>query len=145
MVAASATARQRTTRKGLKVETSTTADVQSDSSLIYDMAIVDSVTLAGYDKPLRSHRETLFVSNHLQADITYLIVHCEYYDMKGRQLHATDHKITCDIPAGETRQIYFSSWDKQQSFYYYLSSRPRRVDATPYKVKCRVTAVKFNQ
>ena len=38
-----------------------------------------------------------------------------------------------DIPAGETRKIDFPTWDRQMTFYYCGSPRPR-VSAIPYNV-----------
>lgn len=100
-----------------------------------------AIRLSGYDKPLRSPRESLFVTNRTSYDIDGLILSMTYLDASGRELHSRSITVRCDIPAGLTRKIDFRSWDCQQSFYYKLSPKPRRDGATPYDVKCRVTAI----
>ncbi len=98
------------------------------------------VVVAGYDKPLMSRKESFFVTNGYDSAITLIVIEFNYADMSNRQLHTSTHKVNCYIPAGETRQIYVSSWDKQLSFYYYQSHKPRR-QSTPYKVSCRLLGV----
>lgn len=103
--------------------------------------LAGAIRLSGYDKPLRSPRESLFVTNRTPYDIDGLLISLTYFDSADRELHSRSVTVRCDLPAGVTRKIDFRSWDLQQSFYYKLSPKPRRDGATPYDVKCRVTAI----
>lgn len=131
---------QRTTRKGLRV--AKTESVNSYDTVIVATKKIDSnipkITLAGYDKPLRSNRETMFVTNLTNNPVKGLRLELNYYDLHGNKLHSRQCDIDCDIPAGETRQISLKSWDVQHSFVYRLSTRPKHADATPYDVVCNI-------
>ena len=110
---------------------------------VFDTVCVTSqadIRLSGYDKPLNSRKESLFVTNKLPRDITAVELRINYTDMSGRQLHEVTRTIRADIPAGTTRRIDFQSWDKQNSFYYHKSRQPRSANVTPFKVDCTVTA-----
>lgn len=45
------------------------------------------LVFSGYDKPLRASRETLFITNHMSADVVRAVFHIEYFDLQGRQIH----------------------------------------------------------
>lgn len=98
----------------------------------------EAVRLSGYDKPLGSRVESLFVSNRLDRDIIALEITLTYRDLQGRTLHETTRLVRADIPAAATRRIQFPSWDTQTSFYYRHSRRPRTANVTPYDVTCTV-------
>lgn len=125
---------QRTTRRNLKeipkVDTSTVLKTRTDT--LKEIG-TNEIIISGYDKPLSSHRETFFVTNNSNNTITALNITFDYRDRKNRQLHSVTTTIDCEIPSGTTRQLSISSWDKQKSFYYYLSAKPRR-KATPFSV-----------
>ncbi len=123
---------ERTTRHRLDVKPQNTT-----VKIVVDTIIPDSgkIVIAGFDKPLRSSRETFFVTNHYDRTVSSLTVTFAYYDMNNRQLHSSTNTITCYIPAGETRQLSVKSWDTQQSFYYCQSVKPKRNPATPFSVK----------
>ena len=126
---------QRTTRRGLRAS----QPAATECAAVDTVAVTaDSITLSGYDKPLRSRTESMFVSNHTGRTVAGLRLRIEYFDLSGRSLHARECDIAARIPAGSTRQISFPSWDRQLSFYYRLSSKPRRADAAPYNVRCSV-------
>lgn len=131
---------QRTTRKKLKVKDP--IDTISSINNIDTLHIIDSsmLVISGYDKPLSSSFETFFVTNNTHATITAINITFDYNDNKKRQLHAVTKNISCTIPAGETRQLSIRSWDKQNSFYYYRSVKPRR-QATPYSVTHRINSI----
>ncbi len=133
----------RTTRSRLRVKPVEDAAV-ADTENRYDTIAPDSqkIIVAGYDKPLTSRKETFFVTNGYDRAIAALEIELKYYDMSGRQLHSANRWISCDVPQGETRQLNIPSWDKQLSFYFYQSVKPRR-QATPYKVSCRVLKCVF--
>ena len=132
-------AAQRTTRKGLRP-----AEQPSDASASARLdtlspAPAHAVDVNGYDKPLRSRRETFFVTNNSGRDIARIALSLAYYDAQGRQLHAASHNVQADIPAGETRQLALRSWDRQLSFYYMRSAAPPRTqDVTPFDVSISI-------
>lgn len=131
--------RVNTTRKGLKVNKANLEIAEPHDTVTGN--ICRQITLAGFDKPLRSNYESMFVKNLTDKHLIGLIVECNYTDNSKRQLHQRTLTIPCNIPAGQTRQVRFRSWDTQQSFYYRLSSRPRRAEAVPFDVTCTVLAV----
>ena len=97
-------------------------------------ATADMVRFSGYEKTLRSTRETLFVSNLCESEIEGMVFTITYLDSSGRQLHEVRRVIHTSVPPGETRRIDFPSWDRQLTFYYSGSPRPR-VPAIPYDIK----------
>ena len=132
---------QRTTRRNLKetprIDTTSVTTTAGDTLKEIDANVV---TISGYDKPLSSHHETFFVTNNGTCTITAINITFDYRDRKNRQLHSVTTTIDCEIPAGQTRQISIPSWDKQKSFYYYLSTKPRR-KATPFSVRHTINFV----
>lgn len=97
------------------------------------------IRLSGYDKPLNSRKESLFVTNKTGRELTAVGIRLTYTDMSGRMLHEEVRFIRADIPAGDTRRVEFPSWDRQCSFYYHKGRQPRVANVTPYKVSCKVT------
>lgn len=122
---------EQTTRKGLKAKPATMETTATDCDTI--TPDTTKVIIAGYDKSLTSRRESFFVTNRYNHTITSISVTFNYYDLSGRHLHSATNTVECAIPAGETRLLHIPSWDKQLSFYYHLSPRPRR-QSTPYTV-----------
>ncbi|MCM1348317.1 MAG: hypothetical protein NC338_02810 [Firmicutes bacterium] len=133
---------QRTTRKGLRVSPGAVTHISETS---HNDTLRDEtcrkVRLAGFDKPLRSNHETLFATNNTTRHISAMVIDCEYTDMQDRQLHRRTLTVECDIPPGQTRQLRFKSWDTQQSFHYFRSSKPKKATSTPFRVSCTVTAI----
>lgn len=99
---------------------------------------------AGFDKPLSSLIETVFVTNRTVHDVTTFYLAIEYYDRAGRQLHSRSLRIDAAVPAGATRILKFPSWDRQKSFYYIQSRKPRTL-ATPFSVTCRVDSAEVSR
>ena len=97
-------------------------------------ATAADVRFSGYEKTLRSNRETMFVTNQTRRPIGALFFTITYFDTSGRLLHRASHRPHIAIPAGETRRLDLPSWDKQFTFFYIDSPRPR-VAAIPYSVK----------
>jgi hypothetical protein len=122
---------------GARVEHDTVAPAPFDTIVAPGAEVV---RLSGYDKPLRSSAETLFVSNGLEVAIEQLAVRIVYSDMSGRQLHERVVELRVHVPAGATRQVRFKSWDTQKSFYYHRGQRPRVDAVTPYSVNCMVNS-----
>lgn len=129
--------KESTTRGRLKPPTMSTATSTGDSVMSIDSG---KILLRGYDKPLRSRKESVFVTNTLSDNVSRLHLTITYTDMEGRQLHSAARWVEANIPAGQTRQIFFPSWDKQQSFYYHLSRTPK-TEAAPYRIKASIDSV----
>lgn len=120
----------RTTRKKLvKAEQDVTAVTESTT------LSPDSITIADYDKPLRSNYETIFVTNRYQRKLIQITINIDYIDMNGSQLHSRSVTVECEIPPGATRQLHTRAWDRQKAFYHHTTrSKPRSPHARPYKV-----------
>lgn len=132
--------RQNTMQPSLRIDSQTTGtqscDMQADT--VTDTSGL--LRLSGYDKPINANRETMLVTNLARQTVAALDLEITYYDIAGRMLHSAPQHVTCDIPAGETRLIEFPTWDRQHSFYYIKSVKPRR-QATPYDIQCTVTCI----
>ena len=100
-----------------------------------------SVLLSGYDKPLHSSVESIFVSNRLDKEVSEITLRIVYTDTQGRQLHEVTRSLPASVPPGETRRLQFSSWDRQNTFYYVGGRKPRTANVSPYDVKCFVNKV----
>ena len=94
---------------------------------------IDRISFSGYDKPQSSRRETFLITNNTDRMMTGLTLYIDYRTPDGRQLHKKFIKLSCRIPAGETRQAEIASWDTQSTYYYHLS-RPSRNGGAPYTV-----------
>lgn len=120
----------RTTRKKL-VKSEQEVTVVADSTTVSP----DSITIADYDKPLRSNYETIFVTNRYQRKLIQITINIDYIDMNGSQLHSRSVTVECEIPPGATRQLHTRAWDRQKAFYHHTTrSKPRSPHARPYKV-----------
>ena len=97
---------QTTTRHGLKPKNDAVEAAASASALIDTVAnpAAHTVDINGYDKPLRSRRETFFVTNNGDRPTSSLAVTITYYDSSRRQLHSRHASLPLVIPVGETRQ-----------------------------------------
>lgn len=141
-IAMDATA-QRTTRKNLNkrtviVQTKEQAGVRNDTILKPDNSLVK---LSGYDKPLNTSIETILTTNLSTDTIKAISFRIGYFDTSSRELHQRTVELQCDIPPGSTRMLSYASWDKQKSFYYIRSKKPKRGVATPYEVSCSVNYI----
>lgn len=133
--------RQRTTRSKLRVQSSTTTSdttARVNTDTIWCGKSAPGIVISGYDKPLRSTGESLFITNNTTDTIKSIGLLMNYYDNKQRQLHSREVTLNCVIPPGETRNTYFRSWDRQHSFYYHKSALPKKAVGEPYDVKYRV-------
>lgn len=108
---------------------------------LFDTVRPGAVRCSGYEKPNQSVRETFFVTNLDSIDIAGIGLEFEYFDIEGRQLHRAIHSLKIDVPAGETRAVSVSSWDRNNAFHYYRSAAPKRRRSSPYKVKSKVLYV----
>lgn len=134
---------QRTTRRGLhaiKPDTETACPAVSYDTVAAPST--DIIEVKGYDKPLRSRRETFFATNTGSDTIRRIAFTISYYDLDKKLLHRASHNVRADIPSGESRLVGVRSWDVQQSFYYHGSTVSHRSNkATPYDVTITVDTV----
>ncbi len=132
---------QRTTRRALKPVHRVEAPAEAVADTLF--APSDSlVSLSGYDKPLRSRKESFFVSNHSQHALSALNLTIDYFDTSERRMHSRTLTIDVDIPAGDTRKVDIPSWDTQLTFYY-RDSAPARLTTRcyPYSVASRINFI----
>ncbi len=128
-----------TTRPGLeRIPAAAVADTAADP------ALVDSIVLSGYDKPLRSRSESLFVTNASARRLVSIRIILTYFDLDGREIHQAVIDRGVDLPAGATRQINFSSWDRQMSFVFHASRRSPRSRGIPYTVAATIAGARFD-
>lgn len=135
---------QNTTRRNLQPAPGATS-APTSAAVSYDTIVgprAHLLDLNGYDKPLRSRRETFFATNNAQAPVAAIAFTINYFDQQRRMLHSASQRVNVDIPAGETRQVSLKSWDEQQSFYYVHSAVPTRAgQATPYDITITVDTI----
>ncbi|MDE6288768.1 MAG: hypothetical protein K2M00_08305 [Muribaculaceae bacterium] len=104
--------------------------------------MTDSISIAGFEKPLRAMKETMFITNNTGEPVIDVGLDMVYTDLKGRMLHRATHNVEAAIPAGETRRVELRSFDTSGLFYYRLSPVPARAaNATPFDVKVTVTYI----
>lgn len=135
---------QTTTRRGLTAAGTATATATAAPAAVDTIAspAPHLADINGYDKPLRSRRETFFVTNNSRSTLKGIVVTITYYDSSRRMLHQATHHLDTDIPADQTRQMSIPSWDKQFNFYYRRSTTSQRAQqATPYDVSIRVDSL----
>lgn len=130
---------QRTTRRGLHAKAEAApAQVRP----LYDTIVApgaDRIETRGYDKPLRSRRETFFATNTGNVPVHRIAFTISYFDTDRRMLHRASHNVAVDIPAGESRLVGVRSWDVQQTFYYVHSAVAHKSpSATPFDVAIAV-------
>lgn len=129
--------RRQTTRRHLLIEQRTKNPSPLDTIVPADTAI----RISGFEKPLRSSRESAFFTNTTDLHIRAVILTLTYTDIAGRTLHLLHTRIDTDLPPLSTRQYDWRSWDCQQAFHYRLSAKPRRAQGSPFDVKCSVDSI----
>ena len=124
-----------TTRRGRLTLRSDTTAYSSAKGAEIPVYNPDSILISGYDKPLRSLRETFFATTHYSSAVTSLTVEMTYHN-DDDMLHSRVITIPCDIPSGETRQLYTTAWDRQYTYYYHRTRiTPKSKGAIAYEVK----------
>lgn len=139
LTAMAASKRQSTSRGHVKAAVEApapTAEVAVDTLSATDPGI----SIVGYDKPANATRETFFIVNNTDHTVTGITVTFTYTDMQGRRLHQATHTVECEVPPGDTRNAAVPSWDRQRSFHYHLSAKPRKA-STPYNVTHRIDRI----
>lgn len=135
---------QRTWRGSLRQQPQPPQPADSTATMTAPMVAADSADIrcSGFEKTLRSNIESFFVTNNTDSALSRLHLTIEYLDTSDRQLHRRSEPVVADIPAGQTRRIEIRSFDRQATFYYYLSAVPRtRATATPFKVRLHVDSI----
>lgn len=136
--------RRTTTRRSLKASDDAISQIHRQSDLYKTVACTKGdVIVSGYDKPTRSTCESAFFTNNTPHHIEAIILTVNYTDMSGRKLHNLQTTISGTISPNDTRHLSWPSWDKQQSFHYYLSRKVKRGVTTPYQVTCTVDSIKI--
>lgn len=139
-----------TTRKGpLRPRAKISASALRDTVAEGNAALTpDSLTIAAFDKPLRSLRETFFVTNRRRASrLLSLTLRLTYHrhGADNAMLHSRTLTVKCDIPPGETRQLYILSWDRQYNFYYHATRIPSPSSrAIPFDVTLHPISAAFS-
>ena len=112
-------------------------------AIVADSVAIASLTVSAYDKPLRSLRETFFVTNSNSSDtVTSLRLTFTYHTVADSlMLHRRTVTVPCDIPPGQTRQLYTTAWDRQYT-YYSAGTRiqPSSNKAIPYLTTIEIVA-----
>lgn len=134
---------QRTTRQRLK-PISSEAKVELYDT-VFTSADSSRISFKGYEKTLRSSKESFYVTNRSDSTLERLILSIDYLDMAGRQLDRRTVEVELDMCAGETRRVDIASWDTQKVMYYYRSPKPKAEQATPYKVRIKLVAALKNR
>lgn len=127
---------QRTTRHKLKAATADALTLPAQRDTLFTAADSTAFTFNGYEKALRSSRESFFVTNNTDSLVDRLSLELLYMDMQGRMLDRRTVDIDLEVKPGETRKADIRSWDNQKVMYYYRSPRPRGgSQATPYRLR----------
>lgn len=132
-----------TTRKHLKPSTEyIVGSERSNSSIISDTLIQPKniIRFCGYEKALRSTKETIFIENIRDSTITKIAFTIKYLDSDGRQIHQRSINLKTAIPPKNTRRFDLKSWDSQKSFYYINGEIPRK-SATPYNISINADTI----
>lgn len=136
---------RRTTRKGLKAMESSSAAAKQPATYTMQPADSAAVSVSGFEKILRSKKESMFLTNNTADTIYRLTITLNYNDINRRQLHSRRESIDILLPPGETRKHDLQSFDRQGTFYYYLSRPPRsNSQATPFRVATRVDSISIH-
>lgn len=96
---------------------------------------LDQVVFSGFDKNQSSAKESFFIINNTDRTLTGITLYIDYNTPDGRQLHKQFLKLSCSIPAGQTRKVDIPSWDTQRSFYYYKSQANKKHPGNSFDVR----------
>lgn len=86
---------------------------------------INQVTFSGFDKTIKSSKESFFIKNNTDRTLNGIVVSIDYRMPDGRQLTKRLLRLACDIPAGETRKADIPTFDCQHSYYYLRSVAPK--------------------
>lgn len=94
---------------------------------------LNQVVFTGFDKNQGNSKESFFIINNTDRTLTGVSLYIDYRTLDGRQLHKRFFKLSCNIPAGETRKADIPTWDTQRSFYYHKSKAAKH-PGNPFEV-----------
>lgn len=94
---------------------------------------LDQIRFSGFDKVLKSNKESFYIKNNTDRTITSIVLYIDYRMPDDRQLTKRFLRLTCRIPAGERRKADIPTFDVQHSYYYKDSTAPKR-GGNPFKV-----------
>lgn len=137
---------QRTTRRPLRVKPAAVAVDTAGRCMVDTVAFPgDRVAISGYEKPLRSNKETLHVTNADTARVLVSVVlEIAYIDVDGNLMHRREVDLDCDIYPGETKMLACRSWDVQNRFFFAGGPRPRTA-AYPYTISLKVLSARYRR
>lgn len=128
LMALSATG-QRLTRPKAKVKT--VEAVQSAPAI--DTLPAENVRITGYDKPLRSRRESMIVTNCGKEPFDSVRLTMTYTDDRGTLLNTRTITVAAHLHPGQAKSVSIRSWDVNNSYYYFLTP-PTRAAGTPFRL-----------
>lgn len=132
---------QNTTRKKLRLDPKALAlETTAAFDTVYNPP-PDSISLYGYEKTQTSTKETFFVRNHSNEDISELRITLTYSDLHGALLHRRDVDINLDLAAGETRFTSIKSWDSNKLWFYTGTQARHNAYSTPFDVSYKIVYV----
>lgn len=140
ILSTSAVLGQHTTRSRLKPSRPAKSASEAVRDTVACAGDTAALVFSGYDKLLRSTKESFFVSNRTDSPVSRLIFNIEYLDMNRRTLDSRTDSVEIKLPPGGTRRVDIPSWDRQKTFYYYRSPQPKTAQATPYRVRISLVA-----
>lgn len=123
-----------TTRKHLKANQHILATPDPDTTAVRLVNPTGKIRYCGYEKPLRSTKETIFIQNLTDSTICSVSFTIEYLDNSGRKIHQRKLRQDPMIPPRQTRRLDIPSWDTQKTYYYLRGDKPRKT-ATPYDIR----------
>lgn len=137
---------QRTTRRPLRAKPAAVAVDTAGRCMVDTVAFPgDRVVVSGYEKPLRSIRETLHVTNADTARVLVsVMLEIAYIDVDGNRMHSRAVDLNCDIYPGATKMLAFRSWDVQNRFFFAEGPRPRTT-AYPYTIGLKVLSARYRR
>ncbi|MGM9827949.1 MAG: hypothetical protein ACI30O_07125 [Muribaculaceae bacterium] len=127
---------QNTTRNKLKANPGLRPEVSVRYDTLSQAAASRYVVFTGYEKPLRSTKETVLLHlNEDAPDVKRVIFDIEYLDLSGKVLHKRTVDLPVEVRPGGTRMCVFKSWDVNKVFYYHINKPPRTsAQGTPYSI-----------
>lgn len=98
------------------------------------------LTFMAYDKRAAADKETFFVDNGSDTDLSAIEIEISYFNSAGKLIHKREVEIRQDFPANESRKADIPTWDIQKSFHY-INSVPSRKGSSPYTVRFKILSV----
>lgn len=126
-VTAPTTSKKHKTEK-LKIKTDTHTEMAK---------IAGKLTFMAYDKKTGAAKETFFIDNGSDTNLSGLELEISYFNSAGKLIHKRTVEISQPLPAKETRKVDIVSWDTQKS-YHYVNSISSSKGSTPYTVRFKV-------